>query len=196
MDQHIDYIVLKKITKGNVGAFEVLYDTYFNRLASYAYTFLKSNELAKEITQEVFLRVWEKREQLDVQYPFIQTGLAFTRNLCIDYLRKEMHKKRFENQQIAKDKELALGALTDPISEKMILKDIQQIVIETLDSLPEVNKKIYLMNREKGLTYNEIASKLEVSVKTVEYRMMQTLKLLRVNLKEFVVICLLFDLFS
>ena len=132
---------------------------------------------------------------MSVEYPFAQIGLAMTRNLCIDYLRKQAHKKRYEDHEIQMDRELALGALTDPVSEKLILKDIEAIVNQSFEGLPDINKQIYQLNREHGLTYTEIAEKLNVSTKTIEYRMMQTLRVLRANLKDFFMLYFLFDIF-
>ena len=196
MGQHKDHVIIQQVKEGNVAAFELLYEMYFNRMASYAQRFVKDNEIAREIGQEVFLKIWEKRSLLAIEYPFVQIGLSMTRNLCIDYLRKQAHKKKYEEHGIRLDRELALGALNDPISEKLILKDIEELVRQSFLDLPDINKLIYQLNRDQGMTYAEIADKLNVSVKTIEYRMMQTLRVLRLKLKDFLVLCFLFDIFS
>jgi RNA polymerase sigma-70 factor (ECF subfamily) len=196
MENNGEYFLLARLKDGNPAAFEALYEMYFKRVASYACRFLKDTETAYEITQEVFLKIWEKKETLVVESPFIRISLAIARNLCIDYLRKQASRKKYETREARQDRYLTLGALTDPVSEKLILNDIESIVETSFESLPEVNKIIYKMNREEGLTYSKIADKLDVSVKTVEYRMMQTLRILRVRLKDFLVFFLLFNTFS
>jgi RNA polymerase sigma-70 factor (ECF subfamily) len=169
-------ILFHEIKQGNEAAFRKVYEDYYARLCFYAGKFLHDSEQARSVVQEVFVALWVKKENLNVNYSIKAYLFNSVRNACIDYLRKE---KSYHG---------ALAELTqeDTVSsDHMEVAELNARINSAIQSLPEKCREIFVLCRFEELKYAEIAEKLGISVKTVEMQMGIALKKLRNTLSDY-----------
>ena len=168
-----------KIKKGDVAAFKQLFHEYYPRLVLLAKRYLGRKDLSEEMVQEVFLNIWEKKETLHVENLSSYLYRA-TVNECLKYIRHQ----KVVGEHVRKTSDLPPDQPNLP-EEIYFSKEIEKITGNTLARLSETDRQIFLLNRQEGLTYKEIADKLNISVKTVEAHMSSVLKIFRQVLKEY-----------
>ena len=163
---------VEEIKRGNKLAFEEVYYKYRERFYFYVLKRTASEDLAEETVQMAYIRIWEKRAELSDAFP-IEVQLArVARSIMIDTLRRKAAERKALD--IVKQNTDAVIAC-DPVANKQLLEK----VTETIESLPPECRKIYILSREGGLTYSQIAEHLSISPKTVENQVSKALKTLR-----------------
>lgn len=172
---------LRSLPQSNEMEFERLFKDHFKSLYAYAFTILKDEMAAEEIVQNVFYKIWEKNKQPEIQTSPKAYLYKAVYHDSLNYLKhlkvRAQHKSHVMHHQ--KEEE---GA---PASGKLMLKELEEKLRDAMNSLPEQCRTIFQMSRYDGLKYQEIASQLNISVKTVENQMGKALKLLRVKLIDF-----------
>jgi len=164
----------------NKATFESLFRSEFKRLCFFALQYTKDYDTAREITQESFIGLWEKRETIDLSKP-VKTYLSTTvRNKCLNYLRDN---KKF-NKEIL-DMEGLLSDKTYVQPDRLVETEIRDKIEMAIEELPVKCREIFVLNRHENLKYQEIAIRLEISVKTVETQMSKALQHMRERLAEF-----------
>ena len=171
MNKQSDVDLARLIKQGSHTAFKMLYERYCEPLFHYLWSRTGCTNTAEEIVQEVFVRVWKKRQLLNSEKTLKPYLYRIATNLVIDHHRKQKVRVRF-----AKDEEERSAYLE---SENIDLKTQIQI---TLEKLPEKNRTVFILHHLKKYTYEEIASICHVSKKTVEKRMKKAIHLLREDL--------------
>ncbi|MDR1723922.1 MAG: sigma-70 family RNA polymerase sigma factor [Tannerella sp.] len=155
--------------------FENLYIRYFDAIRNYVFYRCGDTDTASDTAQDVFLRVWEKRKQLHNKH--LEALLyKMANDLFISNYRKEQTRMNFE-QALALDNE---GADISP-EEEMQYRQLMADYATALDLMPENQRIVFLMSRDKEMKYSEIAIRLNISVKAVEKRMTSAIKFLRIN---------------
>lgn len=147
---------------------------------SYAFTILKNADNAEEITQSVFVKLWEKKDQLSIESSVKSYLYRMVHNDCMNLLKHEAVKKRFE-----KEKMYAMKNETDSAGKKIMSSQLEEKLTDALRELPEQCRTIFQLSRFEELKYREIAHQLGISEKTVENQMGKALKLLRIKLADF-----------
>jgi RNA polymerase sigma-70 factor (ECF subfamily) len=165
----------------NLQSFESLFRQYYQMLCSYAYRFVNDSDTAEEIVQDLFYKLWEKRASLQITTSVKSYLFSAVHNRCLKYIEHRNVETKYKNYYLQHESEID----NEP-QHASDTRELQVIINRTLDSLPERCSRIFKLNRFEGLKYHEIASKLSVSIKTVEANMGKALKLLRKNLKEYV----------
>jgi RNA polymerase sigma-70 factor (ECF subfamily) len=176
-----DAELARAIKSADHQAFKVLYYRYFEALFRFLWRQTSDDELAKDLLQEVFSRVWKNRENLDPAQSLKAYLYRIGHNLVIDHRRQSVHKPEYlEN---------------DPAHEPAYFVeenfDLREKIQATIAALPEPVRLVFTMSRFDGIKYAEIAATLNISVKTVEARMSKALAILREKLAPFLM-CLLF----
>jgi RNA polymerase sigma-70 factor (ECF subfamily) len=180
MTQEEEKTVFGKIRNNDEAAFKLIFNSYYSSLCHYALQFINDREHSEEVVQELFVKIWEKRETLNVEISLRHYLFRSVRNQCLNLLQHEKIRKLHAEK--LKDALLSEDAPGDYfISQEMILK-----IEESVNSLPEKRREIFRLSREEGLKYREIAEKLHISIKTVEIQMGLALKSLREKLRVFV----------
>ena len=181
--------LVRALSKGDIKAFNSLFQLYGNRLYRFAFGYLKSKAETEELVQDVFLKVWEKRAELKEHLSF--KGYIFT--IAFNHIRKHFLKvartNKYLGQQIFNDLDLST---VQEIDYQLIKQKIDAIV----DQLPERRKAVFVKSRFEGFTVKEIAEEFGTSPKTVENQLGEALKFLKTHLgKEDLAIVLFFYLF-
>ncbi len=166
-------------------AFEALFRNYFSFMCSFAHKFIPDVDVAKDIVHEVFTGLWEKRKEIDTSKPVKSYLFTAVNNKCLNYIRD--HKKFDNSQEMG---EIFANRYAED-SNILIEDEMKRTIQKTLNSLPEKCREVFELSRYEGLSYNEIAERLGISVKTVENQMGKALKIFRVSLKEYLTIVLI-----
>jgi len=151
--------------------FKGLFDKYFDSIRSYIYYRCSDTELATDIAQEVFMQVWEK--QFEIRNGKIKSLIyKMAGDLFISRYRRMELEQRYMNS-------IELDYLGDSPEEQAELDELTAKYESSLAALPENQRSVFLMSRNEGLKYSEIAERLNISVKAVEKRMNKALTFLR-----------------
>lgn len=158
--------------------FDKIYVLYYSRMHRFAKEYVLSDEEAENIVQDVFLLLWERKDVLDVQISLVSYIFSLVKNKCLDFLRHQVVVNEYK-----KDLSLKLSALELLNYTLSSEEDIERIVANAVNKLPDRCKQIFLKSRVEGKKYKEIADELGLSVNTVENQMAIALKKLRAELK-------------
>ena len=172
---------IKQIKRGDIKTFEVVFKSYYEEMCRFAISYIKDKDLAEEIVQDVFYTIWEKRKEIKIKSSLRAYLFTAVKNKSLKYIRKEESKSKY-TKYIQNTK--AENNVVTPYDE-INSKELNDIINLTLQKLPERTREIFKMNRYQGLAYKEIATKLSVSIKTVEANMGKALKIFRKALTEY-----------
>ncbi|HAD02586.1 MAG: RNA polymerase sigma-70 factor [Parabacteroides sp.] len=168
--------------------FDSIYINNFSRLFLFAKEYVLFDEEAENIVQDIFLMLWEKREALRVDVSLTAYLFTLVKNKCIDFLRHQMVEQMYsENVKHEYNEELnvklfALESFDHNFSSE---EDIETLLRNAIDKLPERCRLIFIKSRIEGKKYKEIAEELNLSVNTVEGQISIALKKLREELKDY-----------
>jgi RNA polymerase sigma-70 factor (ECF subfamily) len=163
---------LRRLKQDDERAFDALFRHYSALVYRFAYSYLKSRPAAEEIVQECFIKIWEKRAQLRDDVPL--KGYLFTtaHHAVLNELRRDQHHLRLHGQ-------VAAAAGPASVANEVEYQEMEALYQAALEQLPPKQREAFLLSRQQGLSYPEIAERQGVSVKTVEAHMMQALKTMR-----------------
>lgn len=173
-----DEALFQLIRTGNKKAFDTFFIKYYPILCAYATPFVGEDD-AEEIIQDLMVWLWESRENIVVGSSLSGYMFKAVKNKCINHI----HKNRLHEQVHISIQNSALTKFEDP--DFYIVEELTQKIDEALARLPETYREAFVLNRIDGKTYNEIAALLNISSKTVDYRIQQALKNLRIHLKDY-----------
>jgi RNA polymerase sigma-70 factor (ECF subfamily) len=175
----MDSEIAGRIRKGDKAEFESLFRSSYVSLVRYAKTLIKDQDTAEEVVQELFVRLWQEREKINIESSLNGYLFRSVHNRCLHYID---HRKVVERH--AEDMSERPQQTDEDPYEILHYKDLQERIARILEKLPERCGMIFCMSRFEGLKYSEIAEKLSVSVKTVEASMGRALKEFRKVLTE------------
>lgn len=168
---------IKNIRRGDHQAFEALFKEYYFLLTRFAWRYVESKAIAEEIVQDVFTDIWDQRKSWEITGSLQSYLYTIVKNKCLDYLKHQKIEHKYDNQWMELKKNPTID-FTDEEREQLIRKAIKKAIA----NLPPRGRMTYQLHRYDGLTYEEIAEVMGVSVKTVESQMTRTLKKLRKSL--------------
>lgn len=163
-----------------MSAFDEIYKRYNERLYQFIYNIVKSRDDAEDIVQDVFVKVWQKRQSIDEFLSFKSFIFTISYNTSISLIRKRIKNTDFVEyiKRIQKQ-----GELSENISQ-IEYNELEKNINKIIDKLPKKQKQVYKLSREKYLSYKDIAVELNISVSTVEKHMVKALKFLKVKLNK------------
>ena len=174
-----DKALFSQIKNGNTLAFKTIFNRYYQNLCIFASQILKNNNQAEEIVQDLFVKMWEKKETLNITTSVKNYLYRSVRNSCYNFIGHNKIKLRFQQKVTENAK---FHSIPD---NNYIEIGLFEKIDEAINSLPEKRKEIFLLSREEGLKYREIAEQLNISIKTVETQMGLAIKHLRQKLKHY-----------
>ncbi len=163
--------LLRRLKQDDERAFDALFRHYSALVYRFAFSYLKSRPAAEEIVQECFIKIWEKRAQLRDDVPL--KGYLFTtaHHAVLNELRRDQHHLRLNGEVAA--------AGPSSVANEAEYQEMEALYQAALDRLPPKQREVFVLSRQLGLSYPEIAARQGVSVKTVEAHIMQALKTMR-----------------
>ncbi|WP_164735541.1 RNA polymerase sigma-70 factor [Pseudoflavitalea rhizosphaerae] len=172
---NIEQDLLKRIAEGDEAAFRELYDRSWNRLYSFALSWLKSGIQAEDIVQDIFLKLWIRRTELHAIKNADNYLFILCRNAVLNLMEKNVVRQK-NGEAIASSQESPL--MPDAALQ---LKEMKTTINQLIEKLPTQQRLIYKMSREEGLTHEEIAQRLGILKETVKNHMVRALNTLRKN---------------
>ncbi len=184
--KNADEILIDKLKEGKPEAFEEIYNRYWKKLLQFAILKTDSIEISKEIVQELFINLWERRSELEISnleyYLFAATKYKIIKEL----------KKKYKTESLSESTE----NYADNLPESSLETDeLREKIAESINKLPTKTKEVFVKSRIENLSHKEISEALDVSQKAVEYHISQALKLLRMDLKNYLPLTILYYFF-
>ncbi|MBX3256284.1 MAG: RNA polymerase sigma-70 factor [Chitinophagaceae bacterium] len=172
-DKRYILILQEKIAVDNdQQAYNDLFVLFYQSLRQFAFSFLKSKQLAEEVVSDVFIKIWQKRSSLHTIGNLKLYLFTSTRNVALNYIKKQ----KGLNNLPAEDYWVELNSIYFDPEQMMITAEMIARVHEAVQSLPSRCRLIFKLVKEEGLKYREVAELLNLSVKTVENQMTLALK--------------------
>ena len=171
-----------------MAAFDAIYNLYCHKLHGFVFRYLKQEQDAEEIVQEVFIKIWETRAKIDVQASFESFLFTIAYNATISLLRKRV------NETKSREYLKLLQQFDDgeQIIDEIVFKELSHKLQSLLENLTPRQREIYLLSREEGLIHKEIAQKLNISENTVKNHLVSTLKYLKSHIDSSLAVNVLF----
>lgn len=186
---HSEHLLVRSVSKGNILAFNTLYKEYSGRLYRFAVGYLKSEDEAEELVQEVFTIIWEKRKDLKEELSF----RSFLFTIAFNIIRKHFRTRVYLSEYLRSGSGNELDMHT---SNDITYDSLHQYILNLANQLPDRRREIFIKSRFEGLSIKEIAEQLKISHKTVENQLTDALKFIRTNInKENLPVLLFFILF-
>ena len=168
---------LSELSKDKELSLEVLFNYYYPRLYEFSKSFLKLEQGIDDILQEVFIRIWQNRKKIKDPATFNSYIFTITRNLLLNELRSRL------NQNKLKEEIRKLATAQEYITyDQTQYKELKNKLEQVIEELPDRQKEVFILSRTEGLSHKEIASKLQITTKTVEYHISLAIKSLEVHL--------------
>jgi RNA polymerase sigma-70 factor (ECF subfamily) len=161
-------MVITMLIEGQESALKLIYDRYYSRIYTLAMQFLKSPEAAQEIVQDVFLKLWEKRESIDRDKPIEAWLYTVAKNKVFNQFKKVAREYATISQ-----KNMPVEAVDNEskADSKVLNGEIEQLINAAINNLPEKQREVYRLSRIEGFSRNEIAEQLQISSLTVKTHM-------------------------
>lgn len=170
-----DQLLLQRIAQGDENALSQLIKIHAKEIYSLAITYLHRPELAEEITQDVFTKLWTTRDRLTGVESLKDYLFIITRNTTFSALRKSLNKEPVDYAT----PEYAFQDRDERPDRKLEVKEYQSIIDEAIAKLPEKRKKVFQLSREQGMSHAEIAEMLGIKKSTVNDHLTQALNFIR-----------------
>ena len=184
-------INITSLKKGDKKAFEEIYNEFFGVHYHLCLQYIHNEKAAEEIVQDTFLKLWEIRNTLNDQINIRSFLYTITKNNCLNYLRNQkISMKHIENMKYM-EMQFNYEAL-EKLGNYLQFEELRSKIEEAIAQLPAELVETFQLSRFEELSYKEIAEKQNISIKTVEARISKALRILRVELKDFLpMICLI-----
>lgn len=177
---HIDQNLVAKLKAGDERAFQQLFEKHHKDIFRYAYSLIKSREHAQEIVQDVFIKVWVKRETLKPNLSFKSFLFTIAKNLSFNFLVKASRDLRLR-QEVFYTKTVSYS----PVENYMLNTEYELLKQQAINKLPAKRRRIFEMSRNEGKSYNDISTELGITTQTVKNQMSQALGNITVFLESY-----------
>lgn len=175
--------MLKLLHKGDEHFYRSVFNQLQPALVSYAKEYVIDTDMASNIVQEAFLKLWEQRKNIKVGTVLNAYLYKSVRNICLNYLRhlKVVDKHAGQMNELS----LNYDALKDKSAERLLEAEIMERLQSAIEKMTPQCRNVFVLSRFENKTYKEIAAELGIAEKTVENQMGKALKVARMELKEF-----------
>ena len=187
MWNEINSELLVRLRNGDEKAFEIVFYSFYGMLVNFADAYLADREASRDIVQSVFLKLWNKRDDILGDQSLKAWLYCLTRNECISYLRHLKVSRKFadKSREMTEKMQLHEEALQELDFNNMELDVIEKIIRDTLETLPERCREVFIMSRYDHLKNREIADQLGITLKAVEGNITRALKIFQVSLRDY-----------
>ena len=185
MRQEVDIADLKA---GNIKVFEMLFKQWYEPLCRYAYSMLHNEEEAEDMVQKTFCKLWEQREKMEIHTSIKSYLYRMVHNACLNKIKQWQMQSEHHEMII-----YSSVTATNHVEQMLVHKELHSQIELAIAELPERCREVFLLSRMQHLSYIQIAQKMQISPNTVETQIVKALKMLRVKLKDYLMVggCLL-----
>ena len=180
--------LIERIKQGDQRAFELLFKLYHTPLCNYAKVYVKHLDIADDIVQDTFIRIWESRSGLDPCQSLKAYLYRSVHNNCINHFRKKQVDNRLTKEyqaEIRQRIELLERNFSESSLDRLVAQELEISIQKSIDGLPGQCREVFILSRYNDLSYQQIADKLSVSINTVKTQLSRALNKIRENLKVF-----------
>lgn len=185
MNQYSDQDILEKLKSDNEAALDYLFLAYYEKLCLYAFTVLKNKDIAEEIVQDVFVKLWEQHRKLNIETSIKAYLFRTVHNHCINYFdHLRVQKKYSEESQKANHEIISPVSLDYPVAN-LLMQELENKINQSVSQLPGQCQEVFLLVRYEDFSYSEVAEKLGISVNTVKTQLKRAMSRLREEFKDY-----------
>ena len=173
-----EQLLFIQVQEGNEEAYKRMFHHFYSPLCEYASQYIEDVE-SEELVQEFMVFIWEKRKTIVISKSFRSYLFTAIKNRCLNAIRSSRYKERVHS--------ILYDQLKDQFEDPdyYFINELTEKIHRAIDELPGKQKEVFLLSRFGEKTNTQIAMELEISVKTVEYHITQSLKNLRIKLKDY-----------
>ena len=179
INQNSDPQLVKSLRKGDIFAFNELFNKYSQKVYNFSMQHLKNEEDVKDLVQEIFSKIWDIREKIDEKKSFNAFLFTIALNTIRDYFRKQVKNRRVIDKWLEEAESYSESTL-----ESIELASLEKVVGTAVEQLPPKRQMVFKLSRLEGLSNDEIAERMKIEKKTVENHLNLALRHLRVLLQE------------
>lgn len=193
VDHSEDNELLTLLRRGEISTFVDMYTTYFDSLLNYADRLLNDMETARDVVQQVYYKMWENRNSLNISLSVKAYLFKSVYHGCLNTLAHQKNIQKYEQEQLS---DVYFSTIIQSPEAEIALwqSDIESAIQDAIATLPEKCREVFVMSKIEGLKNREIAEKLNISEKTVERHMSIALRKLREKLDWVLQIILFFSM--
>lgn len=191
---NFDELLIEGLKKGDESSYKYLYEHHYQVLCIIASEYTRDTFTAETIVSDVFFRIWQKRNALEITQSLRGYLIKAVRNSCLNYLDQTSRQEELKNRlQLIEDiKQANAENQSDNPFTKLIEKELDLKIENSLKALPPLTRQIFEMSRFQNMKYDEIATKIGLSVNAVKYHIKSALAYLRVVLKDYITILFIY----
>lgn len=182
-----ELLLWNQVVEDDEKAFEKLFALFYPVLVAYAGKYIEEPYVCEDIAQDVFVTLWEDRQRLTITSSLRSYLIAITRNNCLNHLRKENLNRQYQ-EVVLRDR---LG-MEEKEEDLYTLNELYDMLEKALARLPETYRTVFEMHRMEGKKYDEIAKKMNLSLRTVKRYNAQAIETLKDDLKDYLPVFLIF----
>jgi len=187
--------LVERLINGEEPAFKEIFYQYYPGMLKFANSYLHDTYLAENIAQDAFVILWEKHACLNIQSNIKAYLVTIVKNKCINYIEKLKNRIRIDDNIYRiqlKEINLSISTLSSLNPEALFVEEIRNIIEHTISELPEQTREVFLMSRFQEINNEGIATRLNISVKGVEYHISKSLKILKTKLSDYLPLVIFF----
>ncbi len=194
----IEKNILENLKKGDSKAFESVFKFWYEPLVNFADEYISDLESSRNIVQTIFMKLWEKHQLVDPASNLKSYLYLATRNACLSHIRHLKVESAYFQKTLKNNEDLQLNyeALEELDIDRIDFQKLENIIQETIDSLPERCREVFLLSRVHDMKNREIAEKLDITVKAVEANITRALAKLRENTSQYLPELVFFLIFN
>ena len=191
---HYDEYFLLRFKEGSETAFEQVFKADYNRIVGFCQQFIRDKDQARCLAQEAFVKLWINHEKIESVNGIRSFLYTYAKTDCLNHIRHQKVISNYQDKRLqTKESELNREILDSFDFDQLEHMELEKMINQAVGELPDKCRIVFMMSRIDGKKNNEIATELDISVKSVEANMTRALKTLRVKLAEFlpsILLCL------
>jgi RNA polymerase sigma factor, sigma-70 family/RNA polymerase sigma-70 factor, Bacteroides expansion family 1 len=189
-----DLILFKRVLERDHAALKEIFLRFHPRMFSFAYQFTRDEAAAKDIVQDTFISFWEHCSGISAPMAVPSYIFKTLKSICLKHLRLNALQVRFDNLDLLLLKEMELACYNDAhnILDDLYFEELNDTLSAAVESLPPRSREIFTLSRNESFSHKDIARKLNISVRTVENEIYRSLKLLKLAIKDYAVLLIVF----
>lgn len=174
MKHRNEFALLREIAAGDTAAFNVIYEHYSPTVCSFIKKYLRSQELSDDICQNVFIKIWEQREQLSTVTELGAWAFTIAKRQCIDLLKKASREETAMNMILS-----AYSSEVNQDENRLYTREYLQFIEDTLSRMPPRTTEVFRLCRQQCKTYDEAAAELGITRDAIKKHMVRSMRILK-----------------